>query len=72
VAAHRGTIGKGLPILRRKAIDVVLLDFDLGESDGPQFSLIGKGQGFRGKVLFVTAGVDAGVAADLRIRRLRK
>jgi DNA-binding NarL/FixJ family response regulator len=57
VAAHCGTIGEGLQILRRKSIDVVLLDFDLGER--------AKEQGFRGKVLVVTAGVDAGVAADL-------
>src|SRR5580658_8107057 len=65
VAAHCGTIGEGLQILRRKSIDVVLLDFDLGESDGRQFLQRAKEQGFRGKVLVVTAGVDAGVAADL-------
>jgi two-component system, NarL family, nitrate/nitrite response regulator NarL len=65
VAAHCGTIGEGLQILRRKSIDVVLLDFDLGESDGSQFLQRAKEQGFRGKVLVVTAGVDAGVAADL-------
>ena len=65
VASHCGTIEEGLQILRRKAIDVVLLDFDLGESDGRQFLRLLKGQGFQGKVLLVTAGVDASVAADL-------
>jgi two-component system, NarL family, nitrate/nitrite response regulator NarL len=65
VAAHCGTIGEALQILRRKAIDVVLLDFDLGESDGRQFLRLAKDQGFQGKVLVVTAGVDAGVAAEL-------
>jgi DNA-binding NarL/FixJ family response regulator len=65
VAAHCGTIGEGLQILRRKAIDVVLLDFDLGESDGRQFLRLAKEQGFQGKVLVVTAGVDASVAAEL-------
>jgi DNA-binding NarL/FixJ family response regulator len=65
VAAHCGTIAEGLEILRRKAIDIVLLDFDLGESDGRQFLRLAKEQGFRGKVLVVTAGVDAGVAAEL-------
>jgi two-component system, NarL family, nitrate/nitrite response regulator NarL len=65
VAAHCGTIGEALQILRRKAIDVVLLDFDLGESDGRQFLQLSKEQGFQGKVLVVTAGVDAGVAAEL-------
>jgi CheY-like chemotaxis protein len=54
-----------LQILRRKAIDVVLLDFDLGEGDGRKFLRLAKDQGFRGKVLVVTAGVDAGVAAEL-------
>jgi len=65
VAAHCGTIGEALQILRRKTIDVVLLDFDLGESDGRQFLRLAKEQGFQGKVLVVTAGVDAGVAAEL-------
>src|ERR1700691_2021280 len=65
VAAHCGTIGEGLRILERKKIDVVLLDFDLGESDGRQFLRLAKEQGFQGKVLVVTAGVDAEVAAEL-------
>jgi len=65
VAAHCGTIEEALQILQRKAIDVVLLDFDLGESDGRQFLRLAKEQGFQGKVLVVTAGVDAGVAAEL-------
>jgi DNA-binding NarL/FixJ family response regulator len=65
VAAHCGTIGEGLRILERTAIDVVLLDFDLGESDGRQFLRLAKERGFQGKVLVVTAGVDASVAAEL-------
>jgi DNA-binding NarL/FixJ family response regulator len=65
VAAHCGTIGEGLRILERTAIDVVLLDFDLGESDGRQFLQLAKEHGYQGKVLVVTAGVDAIVAAEL-------
>jgi len=65
VTAHCGTIAEGLQILRRKSIDIVLLDFDLGEGDGGQFLRLAKEQGFQGKVLVVTAGVDAGVAAGL-------
>ena len=65
VAAHCGTIGEGLRILERTAIDVVLLDFDLGESDGRQFLRLAKERGFQGKVLVVTAGVDTSVAAEL-------
>jgi DNA-binding NarL/FixJ family response regulator len=65
VAAHCGTIGEGLRILERTAIDVVLLDFDLGENDGRQFLRLAKEHGFQGKVLVVTAGVDAIVAGEL-------
>jgi DNA-binding NarL/FixJ family response regulator len=65
VTAHCGTIGEGLRILERTAIDVVLLDFDLGESDGRQFLRLAKEHGFQGKILVVTAGVDASVAAEL-------
>jgi DNA-binding NarL/FixJ family response regulator len=65
VTAHCGTIGEALQILRRGAIDVVLLDFDLGESDGRRFLKFARDQGFQGKVLVVTAGVDASVAAEL-------
>ncbi len=65
VTAHCGTIGEGLQILRRKAIDVVLLDFDLGEGDGRRFLRLAKEQGFQGKVLVVTAGVEESVAAEL-------
>ena len=51
--------------LRRNAIDIVLLDFDLGECDGRQFLRLAKERGFQGKVLAVTAGVDTAVAAEL-------
>src|SRR5579863_7253815 len=63
--AHCGTIGDSLQILRRKTIDVVLLDFDLGQSDGRQFLRLARGQGFQGKALVVTAGVEPEVAAEL-------
>jgi two-component system nitrate/nitrite response regulator NarL len=65
VAAHCGTIAEGLRVLKRKPIDVVLLDFDLGQSDGMEFLRLAKAQGFQGKVLVVTAGVDPAVAAEM-------
>jgi DNA-binding NarL/FixJ family response regulator len=65
VAAHCGTIAEGLRILSRRAIDVVLLDFDLGAGDGGEFLRLAKEQGFQGKVLVVTAGVAAEVAAKM-------
>lgn len=65
VAAHCGTIAEALQILRRMAIDIVLLDFDLGGTDGRHFLRLAKERGLQGKVLVVTAGVDSGLAAEL-------
>src|SRR5579863_6028647 len=65
MAGHCGTIEEGLQILREKTVDIVLLDFDLGDSDGREFLRLAKAQGFRGKVLVVTAGVDARAATEL-------
>jgi two-component system, NarL family, nitrate/nitrite response regulator NarL len=65
VTAHCGTIEEALEVLRRKPIDLVLLDFDLGERDGREFLRLARQQGFPGKILVVTAGVDAGAASEL-------
>jgi two-component system, NarL family, nitrate/nitrite response regulator NarL len=65
VTAHCGTIEDALEVLRRKPIDLVLLDFDLGERDGREFLRLVKQQGFKGKILVVTAGLDAGAASEL-------
>jgi two-component system nitrate/nitrite response regulator NarL len=65
VVAHCGTIKEALQILRQKAIDLVLLDFDLGERDGREFLRLAKEQRFAGKILLVTAGVDAGAVSEL-------
>ena len=51
--------------MRQKSIDVVLLDFDLGEHDGREFVRLAKAQGFMGKVLVVTAALDQGAATEL-------
>jgi len=58
VVAHCGTIEEALQVLRHKSIDLVLLDFDLGERDGREFLRLAREQGFNGKILIVTAGVD--------------
>lgn len=65
IVAHCGTIDEALQVLRRKSVDLVLLDFDLGTHDGREFLRSAKQQGFNGKVLLVTAGVEAGPAAEL-------
>ncbi|MFZ0931900.1 MAG: response regulator transcription factor [Syntrophobacteraceae bacterium] len=65
VAGHCGTIEEALEVLQRKQVDLVLLDFDLGEHDGREFLRLAKDQGFNGRVLVVTAGVSAEAAAEL-------
>jgi two-component system, NarL family, nitrate/nitrite response regulator NarL len=65
VANHCGSIEEALSILRTTRIDVVLLDFDLGDRDGTEFMRLAKAQGFNGRVLVVTAGVDQGKVAEL-------
>jgi two-component system, NarL family, nitrate/nitrite response regulator NarL len=65
VIAHCGKIEEALQIMHRKAIDLVLLDFDLGERDGREFLRLAKERGFNGKILVVTAGVDAEAISEL-------
>ena len=40
-------------------VDIVLLDFDLGEDHGSQFIAAARRAGYAGKILMVTAGMDA-------------
>lgn len=65
VVAHCGTIEEALEVLRRKSVDLLLLDFDLGPRDGREFLRLAKEQGFDGKILLVTAGIDAGAITEL-------
>jgi two-component system nitrate/nitrite response regulator NarL len=59
------SIKEALTILRQRQIDIVLLDFDLGQRDGTRFVRLAKEQGFGGKILVVTAGVEEREAAEL-------
>jgi len=60
-----GSIKEALAVLRQRQIDIVLLDFDLGQRDGTRFVRLAKDQGFKGKILVVTAGVEESEAAEL-------
>jgi two-component system, NarL family, nitrate/nitrite response regulator NarL len=60
-----GSIKEALAVLRQQQIDIVLLDFDLGQRDGTRFLRLAKEQGFEGKILVVTAGVEEREAAEL-------
>jgi DNA-binding NarL/FixJ family response regulator len=52
------SIDEALKALEDDAVDVVLLDFDLGEKNGLQFFRAFRLRGFEGKVLMVTAGMS--------------
>ncbi|CBE68592.1 MAG: response regulator transcription factor [Candidatus Methylomirabilis oxygeniifera] len=54
-----GTSAEAIEILSRGPVDVVLLDFDLGEDHGSQLISAARGGGYSGKILMVTAGMSA-------------
>ena len=65
VAGGCGTIEEARELLREKPVDLVLLDFDLGQRDGLDFMQAAERASFKGKVLLVTAGVNEAAAANL-------
>jgi DNA-binding NarL/FixJ family response regulator len=54
-----GTPAEAVDILKRSPVDIVLLDFDLEDSTGTGFITAASGVGYRGKILMVTAGMNA-------------
>lgn len=58
MVAHCSTSGEALKLLGRLEIDVVLLDFDLGDEQGTQFLPAAREAGYTGKILLVTAGMN--------------
>jgi DNA-binding NarL/FixJ family response regulator len=49
---------EGMAALHREPVDVVLLDYDLGDEQGSAFIDEAKSRGFAGKFLMVTAGMS--------------
>lgn len=58
MAAHCGSIDEAVDIVRKSPVDLVLLDFDLGNEDAFQFIERARRIGFKGKMLMVTAGMS--------------
>jgi DNA-binding NarL/FixJ family response regulator len=52
------SVEEALNIVAGEQIDLVLLDYDLGEEPGTQFLDQSKGSGFSGPVLMVTGGIS--------------
>lgn len=65
VAGHCSSVEEALAVLLKTHVDIVLLDFDLGQRDGGEFMPLATRQGFNGKVLVVTASVEKAQAAEL-------
>jgi len=65
VVAHCATTDEAAGVLRDQRIDLLLLDFDLGDRDCTKFVRSAVEGGFKGKILLVTAGVNANQAAEL-------
>src|ERR1700745_1459757 len=65
IVGHCGSIAEALKVIREKHVDIVLLDFDLGDRDGTEFMRLAKQQGYTGRVLVVTAGVEDSKVAEL-------
>jgi DNA-binding NarL/FixJ family response regulator len=61
IVATCSSATEALAIVEREAVDLVLLDFDLGEQEGSLFLESVKAKSFAGRILMVTAGMsDAG------------
>ena len=52
-----GTSAEALEVLKGALVDIVLLDFDLGEDHGSQFIAAARRAGYAGKILMVTAEI---------------
>ena len=59
VVACCGTIAEALEAVGGKPVDIVLLDYDLGDDHGSHFISAARQAGYQGKVLMVTAGMSA-------------
>jgi DNA-binding NarL/FixJ family response regulator len=59
LAGSCGTAAEALAVLKNGPVDIVLLDFDLGEEHASQLISSARRQGFEGKILMVTAGMNA-------------
>jgi two-component system, NarL family, nitrate/nitrite response regulator NarL len=58
MTAHCASLDEATGILRREAIDLVLLDYDLGKENGFDFIARAREMGFAGRFLIVTAGMS--------------
>src|ERR1035438_10574017 len=65
IAGHCASAGEALRLVAKTPVDVVLLDYDLGDGKGTDFLAKAQSVGFAGRVLVVTAGVSELEAAAM-------
>ena len=58
IVATCATVAQSLDVLSSEAIDVVLLDYDLGDEQGTALLDEARRRGFRSRILMVTAGLS--------------
>ncbi|HLY19344.1 MAG TPA: response regulator transcription factor [Bryobacteraceae bacterium] len=65
IVGHCASANEALRLVAQTPVDVVLLDYDLGNGKGTEFLCEAKAAGFAGRVLIVTAGVTEIEAAEM-------
>ena len=65
IAGDCASAAEALLLIARTRVDVVLLDYDLGDGKGTDFLIKARTLGFTGRVLVVTAGVTELEAAEM-------
>ena len=65
IIAQCATTDEARIVIRTDRVDVVLLDFDFGEYDCTNLVRSAVAEGFTGKILLVTAGINATQAGEL-------
>ena len=58
MAGSCGTADEGLRVFEAKAVDLVLLDYDLGDETGRRFLTRAREAGYSGPILILTAGMS--------------
>jgi DNA-binding NarL/FixJ family response regulator len=58
IAANCSTVPEALDVVRKNAVDIVLLDHDLGEQTGSDFLMQARDAGYSGRLLMLTAGMS--------------
>ncbi len=57
IVGNCGSVAEGLAVLREKQVDIVLLDYDMGDERGMSFQKEAPQYGFKGRIIIVTAGM---------------